>query len=305
MTSTKKCFQKYIPSNNQSIPYILNCSTVGFQNVEKNDAYPVLNHPADYNFIKRKGRILNEYQILYISEGKGYFSSKSLDKEIEIGPGDFFILFPGEWHNYYPDKEIGWKEHWIGFKGAGCEEFFDTLGFNKSMPIMSVGIHSMIPKLFEEVFCIASQELSGMQTCISGIIMHILGLVNYLNKNIIYENSPLIDKIKHSQLLIREQCEDNISLQDLASELGLGYTWFRRNFKQYAGVSPGQYLLQQKHLRAKELLINSRLSISEIGFKLGFENMSQFSTFFKKFEGISPSSYRTNNTFSITEKNNL
>ena len=260
----------------------------------------MLNHPFDYSLVKRRGRILNEYQILYITEGKGSFASQSLGKEVEITAGTFIMLFPGEWHNYYPDKEIGWKEYWIGFR-CNDEAFPASYGFSKNFPVIRIGHHSAVSALFEESCNAVEQEKSGMQIYLSGIIMHILGLVNYLNKNITSDASALTAKIRNAQLLLKERCEENLSVQDLASELGMGYTWFRRKFKQYAGVSPGQYLLQQKHLRAKELLINSSLSISEIGFRLGFENMSQFSTFFKKFEGLSASSYRINNVFNISE----
>ncbi|MEG1380078.1 MAG: helix-turn-helix domain-containing protein, partial [Bacteroidales bacterium] len=59
--------------------------------------------------------------------------------------------------------------------------------------------------------------------------------------------------------------------------------------------------LHIKHIKAKELLINSSLSISEIAYKLGFENISQFSTFFKSKEGATPSDFRKISTFDSKE----
>ena len=100
---------------------------------------------------------------------------------------------------------------------------------------------------------------------------------------------------------MRDRIFDNPSPEDIAKELGLGYTWFRRTFKEYVGSSPGRYQLQLKHLKAKEMLINSHYSISEIAFNLGFENISQFSTFFKKYEGVPPSSFRFNNIFKVND----
>ena len=80
--------------------------------------------------------------------------------------------------------------------------------------------------------------------------------------------------------------------EEIASRLGLGYSWFRRMFKEYTGVSPAQYQLQQKLLKAKELLTSSSMNISEIAYSLKFENAGQFSTFFKKKEGVTPSEFR-------------
>ena len=174
MNLANKCFQKYLPSSVSSSSFILNCTTSGYQVVEKDENYPLLNHPMDYSLIKRKGRILNEFQILYIVEGKGYFSSLSLGKEVEVLAGTFIILFPGEWHNYYPDKEIGWTEFWIGFKCYEESNFLGAFGFSKSLPVLRIGLHSAILSLFEEACNVASKELSGMQICFTGIITHIL-----------------------------------------------------------------------------------------------------------------------------------
>ena len=58
------------------------------------------------------------------------------------------------------------------------------------------------------------------------------------------------------------------------------------------GISPGQYQQQLKLARAKELLSSSNLSIAEIAFELNFECVGQFSTFFRKKEGVTPSEFR-------------
>ena len=63
---------------------------------------------------------------------------------------------------------------------------------------------------------------------------------------------------------MKEQVENPLTPEEIASRLGLGYSWFRRMFKEYTGVSPAQYQLQQKLLKAKELLTSSSMNISEI-----------------------------------------
>lgn len=129
---------------------------------------------------------------------------------------------------------------------------------------------------------------------ISSIVLHILGTVYYKKKNSSFTNMYVVDKINEARILMKEQIESEnpISPEELAAQLGLGYSWFRRMFKEYNGVSPAQYQLQQKLLRAKELLTGTNLNISEIAYSLKFENAGQFSTFFKKKEGVTPSKFR-------------
>ena len=91
---------------------------------------------------------------------------------------------------------------------------------------------------------------------------------------------------------MKENINGSIALETIAAELGLGYTWFRRAFKEYTGISPAQYQLQMKQNRAKELLTNSNLNISEIAYELGFDSASHFCTFFKSREKFTPTEYR-------------
>ena len=83
-------------------------TTVGYQFIPPKGNYPLSKHPDNYNFKPQTGRILNEYQLVYITKGSGYFSSQSC-KIQKINAGTMILLFPGEWHSYYPDSETGWE----------------------------------------------------------------------------------------------------------------------------------------------------------------------------------------------------
>jgi AraC family transcriptional regulator len=58
------------------------------------------------------------------------------------------------------------------------------------------------------------------------------------------------------------------------------------------GLTPHQYLLQQRVVRAKQLLAGSPRSFSEIAAACGFQDGSQFSTVFRKYTGNTPTAYR-------------
>ena len=84
------------------------------------------------------------------------------------------------------------------------------------------------------------------------------------------------------------------ALEDIASSLGISYSFFRREFKRKCRISPGQFRLEQKLTKAKELLENTNMSIAEISSRLHFDCIGQFSTFFKKKTGTPPLEYRKN-----------
>lgn len=266
-------------------------TTIGYQFIPPQGRYPSSEHPDQYNFKPQTGRILNEYQLVYITKGSGYFSSQSC-KLRKIQGGTMILLFPGEWHSYYPDKETGWDEYWVGFRGSYMDKQVEKGFFSKKEPLLPIRLSATIVGLYEDILSIALQEKSGYQQMISSIVLHILGAIYYKEKNNQFNNTKVVDKINQARIIIKESLETSLTPEGLAVQLGLGYSWFRRIFKEYTGVSPARYQQQQRMLRAKEYLADTKMNISEIAYRLGFDNAGHFATFFKRKEGITPSEFR-------------
>lgn len=84
----------------------------------------------------------------------------------------------------------------------------------------------------------------------------------------------------------------DIKLADLAASAGISPFHFSRLFKQSMGMSPHQYLLQQRVERAKQLLKSSQLTIADIALQCGFNSQSHLGKSFRELTGITPSNYR-------------
>lgn len=117
--------------------------------------------------------------------------------------------------------------------------------FTREEPLQHIGLSATIVGLYEDILKFASQEKTGYQEMISSIVLHILGTVYYKRRNNSFTNTYVVDKINEARILMKEQVENPLTPEEIASRLGLGYSWFRRMFKEYTGVSPAQYQLQQ------------------------------------------------------------
>jgi transcriptional regulator GlxA family with amidase domain len=143
-------------------------------------------------------------------------------------------------------------------------------------------LSSKIIDSYEEIIGIVQEEKAGHQQMISSILLSILGRIFYKNKNRQYADNYIVEKINQARELMKTNLENELMQEDIAKKIGTGYSWYRRMFKEYTGISPAQYQLQQKLIKAKEILTTTEKNITEIAYQLHFENVCQFSTFFKK-----------------------
>lgn len=266
-------------------------STTGYQNIEPNTPYPAGDHPVRYLFSTEKGRILNEYQLVYISSGQGSFISNE-QKKVDIKEGYMFLLFPGEWHNYSPDKETGWREYWIGFNGINMDHRVEAEFFSKQKPIFNVGIHEEIINLFILAVKTAKEQKAGFQQILAGVVNLLLGFAYSENRQLTFEDMKVTNQINKAKMIMHENAQTEISCEEVAQSVGMGYSWFRRIFKQYTGFAPAQYMQELKINKSKELLTNTALTCQEVAFEMGFETPSYFNIIFKKKTGMTPQKYR-------------
>src|SRR5258708_1941187 len=98
--------------------------------------------------------------------------------------------------------------------------------------------------------------------------------------------------VRLARLLLDRNYNTPITIEDLSREVALSPYYLIRAFRRAYKQTPHQYLVAQRIARAKELLRNSDLSITEICVEVGFESLGSFSTLFRKVAGISPSAYR-------------
>ena len=284
---------KYLAVNPFDLDWGLAVNSVGRQDIEPGSPYPPANHPTRYLFSPDRGRILSEYQLLYITEGRGTFSSSAIgrNRTLNVEAGNMFLLFPGEWHNYRPLDSTGWKEYWIGFNGRNMDELVRKGFFSKNHPLLDVSFHDEMTDAYNRAVDIAEKQFSGFQQALAGIVTHLLGLAYYYDRNESYLESNTAKMVSRAKMLVADRLT-GINPRVLADELCISYSSFRRIFKEYTGFSPAKYILNVKITQAKEMLTNTSTEIKEIAYTLGFDNSDYFFTVFRRLTGQTPMSYR-------------
>ncbi len=103
------------------------------------------------------------------------------------------------------------------------------------------------------------------------------------------KNRTVSEMISH---ICQHYTEHDFTVAKLAEHFGMSETHIRRLFEQSAHTSPLRYIHALRLDKAKNMLLVSNYSITEIAFSVGFEDPYYFSRFFKRETGMSPSEYR-------------
>jgi AraC-like DNA-binding protein len=282
---------KYLIANEQDKRWGLTVSTVGYQHIDPESEYPPKNHPAAYLFSTRRGRILDEYVLLYIAHGSGYFSSFVME-DAEIKAGTMILLLPGEWHNYRPDYQTGWDEYWIGFKGRHIDDHIIHTFFDVQKILYDVGHSLEIVKLYKNAINIATEQPIGYQQVLAGISNLLLGLTYSFDKNSTDDQKKVTQQINKAKVIMFENSHMDIKPEEIAEKICMSYSWFRHLFKKQTGLSPHQYIQELRIRKSKELLVSTTLTCQEIAYKIGYDSPLSFNIAFKKKTGYPPNKYR-------------
>lgn len=285
---------KYMLASERDELWGITVTTIGYEEIGPGDEYPTHGHADGYYFDLQRGRELNEYQLLYITEGRGTFHSRTV-ANAPLSEGDLFLLFPGEWHSYNPLPKVGWKSYWIGFKGRNIDDRVRAGFLSPTKPIYHVGFSDVIVRLYKEAYDTAITEAAYSQQVLAGLVNHIIGVMYSMERNIeLNRNQQHVNMVNRAKLRIRENLESALTIQQVAEDLGVSYSNFRKLFKEHTGISPAIYQQDLRLQRAKELLSTTDLSVKEIAYRLNFESPDYFSAKFKSKTGRRPSELRDN-----------
>jgi AraC-like DNA-binding protein len=283
-------FFKYVNPGQEDKDWGLYLNCAGKADIKPGVVYPPTTHPSGYYFTHENGRILNEYQINYITDGEGEYENRG--GKLSVSPGSLMITKPGEWHRYRPKKDRGWVEHYVGFTGHIAHQVFGRPWFTEKKPVIRVGNREEIIDTYYKIFTYVMEEKPGYQQVAAGMIMKLLGFIVSLDKQKDFSGKRVEKIIQNACFTIRENVESEINFRAFAEEHHIGYSYFRKMFKKYTGVPPVQYHLDLKVLRAKEMLLYTDKSIKEISFELGFQSIYYFSRIVKNKLGMAPTEIR-------------
>lgn len=286
-----KQLYRYLPLGEEILARSLYIIAGGNAYLPPGAPYPPSSHPQHHQFHWRQGRVLQEYQLIYIARGSGQLESTSGGLQ-QVRAGDLIALFPNEWHRYRPDPEIGWEEHWVAFQGKGAADLMAEHSASPKVPLFRTGINDSLLREFVRIAEEVAEEAVGYQNVVAASLHLILALAMVSHQRLTFQATDVLEIIKHAKELLMERIDRPTDMNDLAADLHVGYPWLRKIFRQYTGLPLAQYQTQLRLYQACEFLRNTTLPVAAIGCRCGFESAYYFARVFRGKIGCTPSEYR-------------
>ncbi|MDW9699413.1 helix-turn-helix domain-containing protein [Sinorhizobium meliloti] len=278
----------YLPDNRLCSAWGCTAVSTGHTKIPPHSIYPPIRHPDDHHFDWKRGRILQAYQVILIADGRGMFEFGRRGKTQLVEGGSIVLLFPGVWHRFAPDPELGWTENWIECRSAAFD-FARAIGLiDPARPVLPSGPE--FAAIFDEIHDRAVEDGLKNQPVLSTLGLQLLALLSQQQEGA--SAAPADQLVERARVLLMERCADQMPLEEIARELGVSYSYFRRVFKEKTGASPKQHQMALRIRRTQDILTNTDKPIKEIAALLGFSSAFHLSTQFQDLMGCSPSEYR-------------
>ncbi|MBD3886428.1 helix-turn-helix transcriptional regulator [Phormidium tenue FACHB-886] len=125
------------------------------------------------------------------------------------------------------------------------------------------------------------------------LVIHLLRRYSTITQTIIPENRNLTHaQVQQAIDYIHAYLNRDLSLTEIAGVINISPTYFASLFKQAMGISPHQYVIQQRVERAKVMLKKTDLAIVDIALQVGFSSQSHLTQHFKRLTGMTPKQVR-------------
>ncbi|MGG1551883.1 helix-turn-helix domain-containing protein [Paenibacillus ferrarius] len=222
----------------------------------------------------------------YVLSGQG---SLQVNAQFYIaGEGDVFILPAGCSHDVAPDpRHTGqWSYIWLNVSGSWILKLLDAYQLTAQLVTPGSGLG---PLFHEAIEGAVHRSVNEMQAELQVMLMRIIVTLSDLQRQRGALLSPPVQAIQHYL--------DNHILQgfdplELAEQVGMSARHMNRLFRKEIGTTVYHYILGKKMESAKLMLLDTPLTISEIGYRLGYNDPHYFSNLFQSKIGVRPSDFR-------------
>jgi AraC family transcriptional regulator of arabinose operon len=238
--------------------------------------------------LHRKHATFNKWALVYITGGKGTYQVNNGALQ-SVKEGSLFWFYPGAEFHFGPEDNGYWDEYYFSIEGTRIHEWLERWGLLPDR-VRQVGTDEAQQNKIDRIFLLMD---SGIP---SNIDRSALLLESMLYEFMMKVNEPSESNRTHKMAPIMDDISgllhESIDAEKIAKRHHISVSTLRRNVAEYTGYPFNEYIHRIKMAEAKNILLNTELSIKEISHTLGYTDTFYFSRLFKQYVGLAPNMYR-------------
>jgi AraC-like DNA-binding protein len=283
-------YRRYLVKPPESEAWGIAVTGCGRQTCPEGSPYPPPGHPPDHHFSWDNGRVLGACQVVFVAAGRGVFESRATGR-LDVPSGSAIVVLPGVWHRYAPDPKTGWTEQWIELQGTTAERLLGNGSLGPDNAVVPMERAVKMEALMDDVQARLGGTAAGFDPEAAALGLQILSLVVEARR-LSEPSRPITSFVARAERLLMDSVDKPPAIPGLARELGVAYSYFRREFKRHTGLAPYQYVRRLRLEKARRMIGSSSESLQSISERLGFASPFHLSAAFKKQYGQSPDHWR-------------
>lgn len=261
--------------------------------------YRLDSHPRLPTY-RPRGRL--DFQIIYVSAGAAHFHFDHEENDTVVTAGHMVIYRPKEFQKYEYYAADHTEVYWVHFTGSNVTNILRSYGIQDDLRVFYTGNSLEYERIFKRMISELQLCRPDYEEMLVLLLRHLLILIHrQLSRKHVLKNEYLENEMDQAAQYFNDHYNKDISIQEYAASRGMSVSWFIRNFKEFTGSTPMQYIVSIRIANAQTLLETTTYSVNEIGRIVGYENPLYFSRIFHKQKGFSPSVYRKQITGDVTK----
>ena len=223
--------------------------------------------------------------------------------QFDAHAGDVTTMPPLVYHRTFSTSETPYTNYLIKISDKLAERFQREISTNIWNSVFEQKLLSFseedrlhIERIMQDMHSVYEKTESYSEVILTGLLYHLVVFLhnNTMEKNRQFFKEELSTEILDAMFYMEQHYAEDLRLPLVATKTGFSEGYFSRLFSSQTGLSFTDYLINIRILRAKELLLQTNKSISEIAIETGFSGGDYFSSVFSRKEGMTPSAFRKN-----------